>query len=209
VDDTTPSTSPLKDADAVVTEVAEVGLLFLSDPKRGNAIEVLTGQFPRGSWWSHPQANAIYDILNAVEQHPDVMLAKLLSGKVTMVHRKLWPALLAVASSREPWQTEGLSAVGAQWLAAFDAAEAAGEAMPAASRTVIKEIEARLLAHGENVHTDSGKHETRLESWRSWAERVGQKLPAGGGAAVAEAKRVLEEAAARLGPPAVEFPWSA
>jgi hypothetical protein len=191
-----------------VTAVAEVGLLFLSDPKRRNAIQILTGQLPRGSWWSHPQANAIYDILNAVEQHPDVMLAKLLSGKVTMVHRKLWPALLAVASSREPWQTEGLSAVGAQWLAAFDAAEAAGEAMPAASRTVTKEIEARLLAHGENVHTDSGKHETRLESWRSWAERVGEKLPAGGGAAVAEAKRALEEAAARLGPPAVEFPWS-
>lgn len=202
---------PLKNADTVVAAVAEFGVLFLSDPKRRNAIEVVTGQFPKGSWWSHPQANAIYDIVNAVEQHPDVLLAKLLSGKVTMVHRSLWPALLTIASSREGWQTEGLSAVAAQWLAALDEAEAAGAAAPPASRTVSKEIEARLLAHGENVHTESGKHETRLESWRSWAVRVGHAwTPGGRGApAVDEARRAIEAAAARLGPPPPDFPWSA
>ena len=188
-----------------------MGLLFLSDPKRRNAIEVVTGQFPKGSWWSHPQANAIYDILNAVEQHPDVLLAKLLSGKVTMVHRSLWPALLTIASSRESWQTEGLSAVAAQWLTSLDEAEAAGAATPPASRTVSKEIEARLLAHGENVHTESGKHETRLESWRSWAVRVGHAWTPGvpGKPAVDKAKRAIEAAAARLGPPVPDFPWSA
>lgn len=198
----------LKDAEAVVTAVAEHGLLFLSDPKRGNAIQVLTGQFPRGSWWSHPQANAIYDILNTVEEHPDVALAKLLSGKVTLVHRKLWPALLTVGSAREPWQTDGLPAVAAQWLAAHDQAEAVGAELPAASRTVTKEIEARLLAHAENVHTASGRHETRLQSWRAWAARVGQPWPPpAGAAAVAAAKQALESAAARLGPPPPEFPW--
>jgi hypothetical protein len=198
----------LKTADDVVAVVAELGLLFLSDPKRRNAIEVLTGQHPRGSWWSHPQANDIYDILNVVEAHPDVLLAKLLSGKVTMVHRTLWPALLTVGCSREPWQTEGLPAVAADWLVAHDEAEAAGGPLPPASRTVTKEIEARLLAHGENVHTASGKHETRLESWRSWAGRVGQAWPAPtGGPAVAAAKRAIEEAAARLGQPPPELPW--
>jgi hypothetical protein len=198
----------LKTADDVVAAVADLGLLFLSDPRRRNAIEVLTGQFPRGSWWSHPQANDIYDILTTVEQHPDVLLTKLLSGKVTMVHRTLWPALLTVVGAREPWQTEDLPAVAAEWLAAHDEAEAAGAALPPASRTVTKEIEARLLAHGESVHTASGKHETQLESWRSWAGRVGQACPAPADApAVAAAKRAIEAAAARLGPPPPELPW--
>ena len=39
----------LKDASAVVAAVAELGLLFVADPKRENAIHVLTGEFPRGS----------------------------------------------------------------------------------------------------------------------------------------------------------------
>ena len=63
----------MKDAGAVVAAVAERGLLFLSDPKRPSAIHVLTGEYPRGSWWSHPQANAIYDILQTVEDHPDLV----------------------------------------------------------------------------------------------------------------------------------------
>jgi hypothetical protein len=201
------STGNLRDAAAVIDTVAELGLLFLSDPKRRNAIEILTGQFPRGSWWSHPQANAIYDILQAVERHPDLLSAKLLSGKVTFIHRALWPALLAVVTAREPWQTEGLPPVAQQWLAAFDDAEAAGAPAPPVSRTVSKEIEARLLTFAESVHTTSGRHETRLESWRAWAARVG--LPAPPAAqAVAEAKRTLETAAARLGPPPPELPWA-
>ena len=195
----------------MVAAVSASGLLFVSDPKRPNAIEVLTGQFPRGSWWSHPRANEIYDILQAVEAHPDVLSAKLLAGKVTLIHRALWPALLTVAVSREPWQTEGLSAVAQRWLARFDEAEAAGAAIPDVSRSVSKEIEARLLTFAESVHTTSGKHETRLESWRVWAARVGQPWPstgAAGGPILADAKRALETAAARLGPPPPELPWS-
>jgi hypothetical protein len=203
-------TSPLQDAAAVTEAVAELGLLFLSDPKRRNAIEIVTGQFPRGSWWSHPRANDIYDILMSVEQHPDVLMAKLLSGKVTLVHRALWPALLTIVTAREPWQTDGLPPIAARWLASFDEAEAAGADVPAVSRTVSKEIEARLLAFAESVHTSGGKHETRLHTWRSWAARVSQPWPATAPtpAAVAEAKRALEAAATRLGPPTPDFPWA-
>jgi hypothetical protein len=205
-----PSPGPLGDAAAVVNAASELGLLFLSDPRRPNAIQVLTGQFPRGSWWSHPQANDIYAILQAVEAHPDVLMAKLLAGKVTLVHRALWPALLSVVTAREPWQTEGLPPVAQQWLATFDQAEAAGAPVPPVSRTVSKEIEGRLLAFAESVHTASGKHETRLEYWRSWAARVGQPWPSvpPTGAAVAEARRALEIAAARLGTPPAPLPWT-
>src|SRR5437868_10593531 len=89
---------------AVIAAVGERGLLLLSDPKRANAIQILTGELPRGSWWSHPAAHQIYDILKRVERHRDLVSAKLLSGKVTFIHRRLWPPLLAVVTSREPWQ---------------------------------------------------------------------------------------------------------
>jgi hypothetical protein len=203
------ATNPLRDASAVIDTISELGLLFLSDPKRRNAIEVLTGQHPRGSWWSHPQANAIYAILQSVEQHPDLLQAKLLSGKVTFIHRALWPALMTIVAAREPWQTQGLSPVVATWLAAFDEADSAGAGVPPVSRTVSKEIEARLLAHAESVHTSTGRHETRLLSWRTWATRVGQPWPPATptAPAVAEARRALEAAAARLGPPPPELPW--
>lgn len=193
-----PESSQVKDGDAVISVLQDLGLLLLSDPRRKNAIEVLTGEFPKGSWWSHPAANQIYGVLQTVEQHPDVLLAKLLAGKVTLVHRALWPALRAVVTAREAWQLQDLSPGATQCLAALDAGED-----PPVSRTVSKEIEARLLARAENLHGAVGRHETRLEPWPAWAERAGcpaaLPLPA--------AKASLEAAAARLGPPLAALPW--
>jgi hypothetical protein len=195
----------MKDSDAVLTALQASGLLLLSDPKRANAITVLTGEFPKGSWWSHRDANQIYDILQIVEQHADVLTAKLIAGKVTFVHRTLWPALRAVVTAREPWQTADLSPGAVQFLTALDASDAedADHVTPPVSRTVSKEIEARLLARAESVHTATGKHETRLESWAVWAARVG--CPAA--IPLAHAKAALEAAAAQLGPPTGSLPW--
>jgi hypothetical protein len=196
--------SRVDDPGAVLTELAAGGLLLLSDPKRNNAITVLTGEFPKGSWWSHRDANRIYATLQTVEDHPDVLSAKLISGKVTFVHRDLWPALRAVVTAREPWQLEDLSPGAVQFLAALDRADAEGVPVtPPVSRTVGKEIEARLLARAESVHTSAGKHETRLESWSVWAARAKCPPPL----PLDAAKARLEAAAARLGPPAGSLPW--
>jgi hypothetical protein len=197
----------LLDGDAVVAAVAELGLLLLSDPKRKNAIQILTGEFPHGSWWSHPEANRIYRVLQDVEAHPDLVSTKLLSGKVTFVHRALWPALLAVAAAREPWQLTGLLPTAVQWLAAWDQAVLSGAEPPQPSRTVLKQVEPRLLALGASVHTDHGRHETRLEPWSSWATRAGTPFPSP--LPIAEAKLALATAADRLGPPPFTFPWPA
>jgi hypothetical protein len=198
----------LKDAGAVVAAVAELGLLFVSDPKRPNAIQVLTGEFPRGTWWSHPKANEIYDILQTVERHPDVLLAKLLAGKVTIVHRALWPALLAVVTAREGWQVDGLSPGAARGLSILDEAATSDSEPPPISRTVTKELEARLLAQSQSVHTSSGKHETRLQPWKTWAASAGCSWPPPAASQLTDAKRALEAAAARLTAlPAL--PWKA
>jgi len=195
----------LKDASAVVGVVADLGLLFVSDPKRESAVHVVTGELPRGSWWSHKRANDIYRILQKVERHPDVLLAKLLAGKVTIIHRALWPAVLAVVTAREAWQLEGLSPLATQALAALDQAEASGSEPPPVSRTVSKELEGRLLAHGESVHMPEGKHVTRLQPWKTWAAAAGYPWPAPT-PGIPEAKQALEAAAARLDAQSA-LPW--
>jgi hypothetical protein len=40
-----------------------------------------------------------------------------------------------------------------------------------ASGPASAELEQRLLAHGDQIHTESGKHKTRLETWPVWAQR--------------------------------------
>ena len=51
----------------------------------------------RGSWWGHPSGHEIYRVLNEVRASPDVVAVRLINGKVTLIHRRLWPALVRVA----------------------------------------------------------------------------------------------------------------
>jgi hypothetical protein len=53
----------------------------------------------RGSWWAHPKAHEIFDATEAIRDCPEVLVCKLVDGKVTYVHRRLWPALVKLASS--------------------------------------------------------------------------------------------------------------
>jgi len=51
----------------------------------------------RGSWWGHPKGQEIFRVADAVSDHPDVLVCKLVDGKVTYVHKRLWPALVKLA----------------------------------------------------------------------------------------------------------------
>ena len=59
--------------------------------------EAITGEAIKGSWWSHPKSHEIFAILQAVADSKDVLICRLVAGKVTFVHRRLWPALVRVA----------------------------------------------------------------------------------------------------------------
>ena len=87
---------------------ARHGLLLLQDKNLPNAVTEITGEHVSGSWWSHPRS---HEIFWTIEQLPEkeVITTKLIGGKVTFVHRKLWPALFAIGSAREAWQMRGLS----------------------------------------------------------------------------------------------------
>jgi hypothetical protein len=62
-----------------------------------NLAEAIAGTAIRGSWWAHPNANTIFLCSRAIRESADVLVCRLVGGKVTYVHRRLWPALVRLA----------------------------------------------------------------------------------------------------------------
>jgi hypothetical protein len=88
---------------AALAFVREHGVVLAS--ARG-ALPTLThaiaGEAIRGSWWGHPQGKQIFAVLEAVSADPDVLVCRLVDNKITLVHRRLWPALAAAATAFKP-----------------------------------------------------------------------------------------------------------
>lgn len=61
-------------------------------------IEAILGEPISGNWWAHPRGRSIYNVLAAITDSGDVLVCRLLHGKLTLIHRRLWPALVRVAS---------------------------------------------------------------------------------------------------------------
>lgn len=59
--------------------------------------EAVAGESIRGSYWAHPKANDIFLCSRAIRRSADVLVCRLVGGKVTYVHRRLWPALVRLA----------------------------------------------------------------------------------------------------------------
>jgi hypothetical protein len=62
-----------------------------------NVAELVAGGPITGSWWGHPASHAIFDVINELADSPDVVRLRLVNGKVTLVHRRVWPALVRVS----------------------------------------------------------------------------------------------------------------
>jgi len=76
--------------------------------------ELIAGEPIAGSWWAHRDSHAIFAAINEVADSPDVVRVRLVNGKITFVHRRVWPALVRI-SDRLP--KEGLAAVEEQHTA--------------------------------------------------------------------------------------------
>jgi hypothetical protein len=190
----------------ILDVLSSSGLLLKQDKLLPNVVTLVTGESLRTSWWSHPKGRLIFAVLSELADHPDVLFVKLLYGKDTLVHRRFWPALLAVVTARERWQLRDLSAAGRKLLATLNDSTAA---VRSSGRTV-KEIETRLLAHAEQVHTESGRHEIVLEPWSVWQRRLRVKpLRSQTASSAALGRQQIEEAVAAIGAPLSALPWSA
>ena len=65
-------------------------------------VEAVVGGVIRGSWWSHSRSREIFRITRAVRSSKQILVCRLVAGKITFVHRKLWPALVCVAGRFPP-----------------------------------------------------------------------------------------------------------
>jgi hypothetical protein len=63
--------------------------------------QTIAGEAIRGSWWAHPKGGVIFRCSRAVRESKDVLVCRLVGGKVTYVHRRLWPALVRLAGQFE------------------------------------------------------------------------------------------------------------
>jgi hypothetical protein len=106
-------------------------------------VDEIAGEHVKGSWWGHKAGKAIFNIASELEDHDDVLSAKLLVGKVTFVHRALWPSMLRVVTD-DAWR-----------------------------KRAAKNKQAKLLlVHLRQEHSASGKHVTVVEEWEAWAKRM-------------------------------------
>lgn len=61
--------------------------------------ETIAGEPIRGSWWGHPKGDAIFVCSRAIRRSKEVLTCRLIGGKVTYVHLRLWPALVRLAGN--------------------------------------------------------------------------------------------------------------
>jgi hypothetical protein len=198
--------------DKVFGQLQNDGLLLAWHSNLPSLTHLITEETIRGSWWSHKLAHTIFNVAEMLEDHPDVMIMKLVSGKVTFVHRKLWKHIYSVGVAREDWQLNNLSTDARRLLAALDEAgliqtyKLREEFGPRPGDRA-RELESRILIHGQQVHTESGRHSKLIETWPAWAKRAGFRARTSDPAA---ARRFLEERLATLNKNHngnAELPW--
>jgi hypothetical protein len=59
--------------------------------------EAVAGEPIRGSWWAHPKGREIFRCTRAVRDSADVLVCRVVDGKVTYIHRRFWPAIVRLA----------------------------------------------------------------------------------------------------------------
>ncbi|MCU1367805.1 MAG: hypothetical protein JWL72_1449 [Ilumatobacteraceae bacterium] len=86
-----------------VEVVEQYGVVLQS--ARGTVVnlpELVVGGPITGSWWSHPQHDEIFRVLNEATASNDVVRLRLVKGKLALVHRRLWPALVRLVDKIGP-----------------------------------------------------------------------------------------------------------
>jgi hypothetical protein len=92
-------------ADAAMAFVRRHGIVLVS--AKGpvpRLTEAIAGGAIKGSWWAHAKSHRIFAILQQLGDSPDILVCRFIAGRVTLVHRRLWPAIVKSASHFHPDQ---------------------------------------------------------------------------------------------------------
>jgi len=83
--------------------VEEAGIVLASaQGPVARLCEVIAGEPIRGSWWAHDKSHEIYRVFAILGESPDILVCRLVLGKVTFVHRRIWPAMIRLADRFPP-----------------------------------------------------------------------------------------------------------
>ena len=130
-------------------------------PGRPSFVEAVVGAPVRGSWWGHERGKLIFTLAGTLHDSDQVLSLKLVDGKVTFVHRALWPALARYVNDLDRRKTLSpqagalLRLVERRGTVRLDRHPSKGS----------KELEANALVHAGSMHTEKGAHTTVLTSW--------------------------------------------
>jgi hypothetical protein len=163
--------------DEALAELRRRGLLLVHDSAFPSLTRLTIGQPIRGSWWAHPLSNDVYMVSPRLQHcgegcHDQAGIRK---GNL--------PASAVVATAgcdrnfARTVATRRFAGSASAILAEVDRLESIRMDLFSSSRPR-KEIgedalslARRLLVYADDVHTESGAHVRRLESWPSWARR--------------------------------------
>ncbi|MCR4314964.1 MAG: hypothetical protein NUW37_01300 [Planctomycetes bacterium] len=193
----------------VIGKLEEHGLLLCHDGKFVCATSIIAGEQIAGTWWGHPKGNLIYNVLEEVLDSPDVIAPKLIAGKVTLIHRKLWPAFFTIVRETRPWQKKALKDDSKALLkiVAEEGRVRSDEIVWTHSRKLgdaTRDLERKLLVYCKELHSDSGAHFKEILTWETWKdERNVHPEQMDYSLAISE----IESAAKSLYPKA-KLPWS-
>jgi hypothetical protein len=62
-----------------------------------NLVEAVVGAPVRGNWWGHTKGREIFALTRSVRDSAQVLVCRLVGGKITYVHSRLWPAVVRLA----------------------------------------------------------------------------------------------------------------
>jgi len=132
---------------------------------RKSLVDAVAGGPVNGSWWGHPKGKVIFQLAESLHDSPEVISLKLVSAKVTFVHRTLWPALARVVTDKE-WRRAAAYRLSPEVGLLFRTVERRGRLrLDEAGLKGRKELESTLLVHSGSMHTEKGSHTTVLTSW--------------------------------------------
>jgi hypothetical protein len=180
--------------------VEQCGLVTLSPlGDLPSIVRLVAGDDATARWWSHPKGTAIFNLYQHLADRPTILVAKLVAGRVTLVHRRLWEPVLVLAQNRErvdaalsrlsPHTLEAYHAVCRQGSVSLRDAAALLESDRRRLKRSVIALEKHALVLTRDEHTDTGAHDVSIQSWRHF--KAARAVVAPGNYPLDEARHLL------------------
>ncbi|MCZ6834468.1 MAG: hypothetical protein O7G85_01715 [Planctomycetota bacterium] len=73
-----------------------------------NLADTVAGEAIKGSYWGHPRGDEIFMLTRAIRSSEEILVCRLVNGKVTYVHRRLWDSIFRL---QDCFEKEDLGAI--------------------------------------------------------------------------------------------------